>query len=131
VVREQLDGQLFLYLYGRGAGRDEGTLHIAGNFFYDYWMGTALNPRIRSFDFKFFCESRPGLIMWVAGDLSLAAKQYQLHGRVTVAMILVCAFHVWYIVDYFFHEEAILRPSVVGSGPRSRSLEPVGASLGS
>jgi protein-S-isoprenylcysteine O-methyltransferase Ste14 len=44
----------------------------------------------------------------VAIDLSLAAKQYALHGVVTTPMLLVCAFHVWYVADYFFHEDAIL-----------------------
>lgn len=32
---------------------------------YDFFMGRELNPRIRSFDIKFFCEMRPGLIGWV------------------------------------------------------------------
>jgi steroid 5-alpha reductase family enzyme len=41
-------------------------------------------------------------------DLSLAAKQYQLHGRVTVPMVLVNAFQFLYVADYFYHEEAIL-----------------------
>ena len=41
-------------------------------------------------------------------DLSLAAKQYQVHGAVTTPMLLVCAFQLWYVADYFYHEEAIL-----------------------
>jgi protein-S-isoprenylcysteine O-methyltransferase Ste14 len=74
----------------------------------DFWLGTALNPRIRDFDLKLFCEARPGLIAWVVFDFAFAAKQYQLHGFVSTPMILVCAFHFWYVADYFFHEEAIL-----------------------
>jgi protein-S-isoprenylcysteine O-methyltransferase Ste14 len=94
---------LVLYLTGpthAGQGR--------GNFFYDYFMGVSLNPRIGAFDLKFFCESRPGLIAWVVINFSLAAKQYELHGTVTTPMILVLAFHFLYIADYFWHEEAIL-----------------------
>src|SRR5204862_5184686 len=85
----------FLYLRG-------------GNGFYDYFIGTELNPRIGDFDLKLFCEARPGLILWVLINFSFAAKQYQLHGTVTIPMILVCAFHFLYIADYYYHEEAIL-----------------------
>lgn len=97
-----------LYLYWHG--RRHGTSHerVTNNPLSDFWLGTALNPRIGTFDLKLFCEARPGLIGWVAIDLSLAAKQYQLHGAVTMPMILVCLFHVWYVADYYFHEEAVL-----------------------
>jgi protein-S-isoprenylcysteine O-methyltransferase Ste14 len=73
-----------------------------------YVMGARLNPRIRGFDVKFFCEGRPGLILWVALDASCAAKQYALHGTVTTPMLLVNAFQFLYVADYFFHEDAIL-----------------------
>jgi protein-S-isoprenylcysteine O-methyltransferase Ste14 len=96
---------LFLYGQGKAWGPEEGS---SGNVLYDYYMGVRLNPRIGNFDFKFFCESRPGLIAWVLIDLSLAAAQYQLHGTLTTPMILVCAFQFLYIADYFWHEEAIL-----------------------
>src|SRR5947199_266837 len=73
-------------------GRRFGTKHerITNNAVYDFWLGTALNPRIAGFDLKLFCEARPGLIAWVVLDLSLAAKQYQVHGTVTLPMMLVC-----------------------------------------
>jgi protein-S-isoprenylcysteine O-methyltransferase Ste14 len=96
----------YLYWHGKRFGAKQER--ITNNAVYDFWLGTALNPRVGSFDLKLFCEARPGLIAWVAIDLSLAAKQYELHGLVTVPMILVCAFHFWYIADYYLHEEAIL-----------------------
>jgi hypothetical protein len=96
---------LFLYFYGKRSTRPE---RRSGSALYDYVMGTALNPRLSSFDLKLFCEARPGLVLWVLIDLSLAAKQYGLHGMVTTPMILVCAFQFFYIADYYFHEEAIL-----------------------
>jgi delta14-sterol reductase len=74
----------------------------------DYLMGVALNPRVGGFDFKYFCESRPGLILWVVIDASLAAKQYALFGHITAPMLLVNAFQFLYVADYFFHEEAIV-----------------------
>ena len=91
-----------LYFHGRRA--EPGT----NDPIRDYFMGVTLNPRVRGFDLKFFCESRPGLILWVAFDLSFAAAQYERHGTVTTAMLLVNAFQFLYVADYFFHEEAIL-----------------------
>jgi delta14-sterol reductase len=95
----------FLYIHGKASKKTE---RRSGNAFYDYFMGTALNPRLGRFDLKLFCESRPGLILWVLINLSFAAKQYQLYGRVTTPMILVNAFQFLYVADYFYHEEAIL-----------------------
>lgn len=37
-----------------------------GNPLYDFFIGRELNPRIGNFDFKYFCELRPGLIGWVS-----------------------------------------------------------------
>lgn len=37
-----------------------------GYFIYDFFMGRELNPRIKNFDIKFFCEMRPGLMGWVS-----------------------------------------------------------------
>jgi protein-S-isoprenylcysteine O-methyltransferase Ste14 len=96
---------LFLYGQGKAPGPAGSS---SGNVLYDYFMGVQLNPRFGNFDFKFFCESRPGLIAWVLIDWSLAAAHYQLHGTLTTPMILVCAFQTLYIADYFWHEEAIL-----------------------
>lgn len=96
---------LYLFLDGKRSGVDPGT---TGNPFYDFFLGVKLNPRLGRFDWKFFCESRPGLIGWVAVNLSLAAAQYQRHGALSVPMILVVAFQFLYVADYFWHEEAIL-----------------------
>ncbi|MGZ3319335.1 MAG: hypothetical protein ACXU95_18860, partial [Isosphaeraceae bacterium] len=96
---------LYLFVYGRRHPKGE---EVSGDFLYDYFMGTSLNPRIGTFDWKLFCEARPGLIGWIAINLSLAAKQYQLHGFVSTPMIMVNLFQFWYVADYYFHEEAIL-----------------------
>ena len=94
----------YLYAHGRSApdrAAPPGALH-------GYVMGLALNPRLRGFDFKFFCESRPGLTLWVVINASFAARQYELYGTVTTPMLLVNAFQFLYVADYFFHEEAVL-----------------------
>ena len=97
----------YLYLFPR-LHRLPADQQASGPLFEDFFAGVVLNPRVRSLDLKFFCESRPGLILWVLIDLSMAAKQLELHGRITVPMLLVCIFHFWYVADYFLHEEAIL-----------------------
>ncbi len=73
-----------------------------------YFVGAALNPRTGKLDWKFFCESRPGMILWVLIDLSFAAAQYARHGTVSNAMWLVCFFQILYVTDYFIFEDAIL-----------------------
>ena len=93
---------LGLYAQGRRAGR------TTGDPIRDYFIGTTLNPRVGVFDLKYFCESRPGLILWMLFDLSLATAQYERHGTVTTAMLLVTAFQFLYVADYFWNEEAIL-----------------------
>jgi len=95
---------LALGLYARGWRAGTTT----GDPIRDSFMGTTLNPRIGPFDLKYFCESRPGLILWVLFNLSLAAAQRERHGTVTTAMLLVNAFQFLYVVDYFWNEEAIL-----------------------
>jgi hypothetical protein len=41
------------------------TFPFSGNAVYDFFIGRELNPRIGTFDLKYFCELRPGLIGWV------------------------------------------------------------------
>ncbi|MCW2542424.1 MAG: erg [Frankiales bacterium] len=72
-----------------------------------FWYGSELNPRIGRFDLKLFFEARPGLVGWVAIDVCLAARQQQEH-VLSASMILVCAFQLAYVLDYFVHEEAVL-----------------------
>ncbi len=95
----------FLYFWGLNGEEWE---RPTGRPFYDYFMGTALNPRIGSLDLKLFCEARPGMIFWLLMNLSMAAKQHELHGTVTVPMLLVVGFQSFYLIDYFIHEEAVL-----------------------
>lgn len=94
---------IWLYFHGKQQ-QDMST----GRPLYDYFMGTTLNPRVGTFDVKLFCEARPGLILWVLINLSLAAKQVEVQGTLTAAMVLVCVFHFFYIADYFYNEPAIL-----------------------
>lgn len=101
---------LAVYLYVRSF-RSDALLALggnSGNLIYDWFIGRELNPRIGIFDWKVFCEMRPGLIGWVLINYCMAAKQYELHGYVTPSMVLVCVFQTWYILDALWFEEAIL-----------------------
>lgn len=79
-----------------------------GNPLYDFFMGHELNPRIGSFDLKYFCELRPGLIGWVLINLAMLMKEAELRGSPSLAMILVNAFQLLYVVDALWNEEAVL-----------------------
>lgn len=78
------------------------------NPFQAFFLGAARNPRNGRFDWKFFCESRPGLTLWVLVALSCLVHQYEAYGTVTNAMVLICFFIVLYIIDYYIHEDAVL-----------------------
>lgn len=75
---------------------------------YDFFMGRELNPRWGSFDWKFFCELRPGLIGWTVLNFAYAAKQAAVAGSVSAPMLLVCAFQLYYVIDALWNEAAIL-----------------------
>lgn len=78
------------------------------NWLEAFFLGAARNPRNGRFDWKFFCESRPGLTFWVVIALSCAVHQYQSFGFVSNAMWLIVFFIGLYIVDYYIHEDAVL-----------------------
>jgi len=79
-----------------------------GVWIYDFFMGHELNPRIGNFDFKQFCELRPGLIGWAVINASCALAQYRNENKVTNAMWLVNIFQFIYVVDALWFEQAIL-----------------------
>lgn len=99
------------YLYARSFTMPHQQLALGGNsgyMIYDYFIGRELNPRIWGLDLKFFCELRPGLIGWVLLDLSFLAEDWQRHGSLQPALVLVTLFHTVYVADGLWNEEAIL-----------------------
>lgn len=79
-----------------------------GNLIYDFFMGHELNPRIGSFDFKFFCEMRPGLIGWTMINLVFLVKDYEKDGEIDPSLALVAFFQALYVADALWFEDAIL-----------------------
>ena len=98
---------LFLLIYARvtePARKPRGVI-------VDYFLGAARHPRIppvTGFDLKVFFEARPGLIGWMLVNGSFAAVQIERHGSLSTAMAVVCALQFGYVLDYFWHEPAIL-----------------------
>jgi hypothetical protein len=72
---------LYLASFRKGAILAEGG--DSGWMVYDFFIGRELNPRVpgTTFDLKFFCELRPGLIGWVVLNLAFALKERQLSGN--------------------------------------------------
>lgn len=103
---------LSVYLYARSlkAPRDELSPASSGNAVYDFFIGRELNPRIGTFDLKYFCELRPGLIGWVLINLVLLLAEMKLQRRTapSLAMVLVNSFQLLYVVDGLWNEEAVL-----------------------
>eukprot|EP00746_Dinoflagellata_sp_MGD_P004392 gnl/MRDRNA2_/MRDRNA2_108460_c0_seq1.p1 gnl/MRDRNA2_/MRDRNA2_108460_c0~~gnl/MRDRNA2_/MRDRNA2_108460_c0_seq1.p1 ORF type:complete len:466 (+),score=60.91 gnl/MRDRNA2_/MRDRNA2_108460_c0_seq1:66-1463(+) len=100
-----------LYLYLTSLRCDKSKLAAGGqtgNVVYDFFIGRELNPRVGSLDLKQFCELRPGLIGWVALNLSCAFKQYEKLGHVTMPMFLINLFQGLYVWDALYNERAIL-----------------------
>ncbi|XP_012891707.1 PREDICTED: lamin-B receptor [Dipodomys ordii] len=103
---------LSVYLYARSlkAPRSELAPASSGNAVYDFFIGRELNPRIGTFDLKYFCELRPGLIGWVIVNLVMLLAEMEVQNRPTpsLAMILVNSFQLLYVVDALWNEEALL-----------------------
>ncbi|XP_039980736.1 delta(14)-sterol reductase LBR isoform X2 [Xiphias gladius] len=95
---------LSFYLYVRSRYTSLEQLAVGGN------SGHELNPRIKDFDLKFFCEMRPGLIGWCLINFAMALAEMKQHGLdfPSNCMILVNLFQLLYVVDGLWNEEAIL-----------------------
>ncbi|MGE0785352.1 MAG: hypothetical protein AB7S26_06675 [Sandaracinaceae bacterium] len=96
---------LWFYVWGRRRGELERS---TGNVVYDFYMGTVLNPRFGLFDLKFFFESHIGMGTWGALAILIPFAQYEASGDVSLAMLVVTACQMLYIVDFFVFESNLL-----------------------
>ncbi|XP_022081508.1 delta(14)-sterol reductase-like [Acanthaster planci] len=101
---------VYLYLKARKApGHALAPSGNSGNVVYDFFMGHELNPRIGRFDFKFFCELRPGLIGWVLMDLAFVVKVWtDFPQNPPWPLLLLTFFQLLYVADSLVYEHAIL-----------------------
>lgn len=79
-----------------------------GNPIFDWFIGRELNPRIGSFDLKLFCEMRPGLLLWIIINLSMAHHQWLAYGSVSDSMWLVLFFESYYVIEGTFYEKGLI-----------------------
>lgn len=98
----------YLYIKSFGKGLLLAAGGNSGSPFYDFFMGRELNPRWGTFDWKEFCELRPGLIGWMLLNVAMMLKQYEKLGYVTGSMILINIFQGLYVWDALYQERAIL-----------------------
>jgi len=63
---------------------------------YDFFMGAVLNPRIGRLDLKMFSEVRVPWMLLMIMTLSVAAKQYQTYGFVTLEVGFMMLAHFLY-----------------------------------
>src|SRR3990167_6276047 len=68
---------LFIYWSAKAT---KNTHRMSGNFFYDYFMGAWLNPRLGAVDLKMWAEIRIAWILLFILTLSAAFYQYKTYG---------------------------------------------------
>ncbi|KAF7729579.1 hypothetical protein EC973_004254 [Apophysomyces ossiformis] len=70
---------------------------MSGNFFYDYFMGACLNPRIAHVDLKMWAEIRVPWPVLFYISLSCLLKQYETSGFVTGPACFMVLAHFLYV----------------------------------
>jgi 7-dehydrocholesterol reductase len=99
---------LVLYCKGRflPSSSDSG---ITGNFFFDYYWGTELYPKLFGLHIKKFITCRFGMMSWGVILISYAAKQYEFNGFVSNSMLISVFLQLLYITKFFLWETGYLR----------------------
>lgn len=95
---------LVIYLWAEITGK---SIRMSGNFFYDFFMGAFLNPRIGYFDFKMWAEIRVSWILLFLLTLSAAVLQYQVQGSLSYSMMIMVLAHFLYTNACMKGEECI------------------------
>ena len=82
---------------------------FGGSVFHDFLAGIELNPRIGRFDLKLFHIGRVGMSAWTVINLSFAAQQYAMLGRLTASMLVLNVLQLVYVLDLFWREDWYVR----------------------
>ncbi|KAI8881868.1 ERG4/ERG24 ergosterol biosynthesis protein [Backusella circina FSU 941] len=83
-----------VYVFSSMMGKNH---RMSGNFFYDYFMGTCLNPRIGKVDLKMWAEIRlPWPVLFYL-SLSCLLKQYEIYGTITAPAAFMVLAHFLYV----------------------------------
>ena len=94
---------LFLTVKGYVApsSSDSGS---CGNLVFDFYWGTELYPRIGPLDLKMFTNCRWGMMLWSLLPLCYAARQIELYGAVTPALMVCIILTEVYVFKFFLWE---------------------------
>lgn len=84
---------LVIYLWGILSKKQ---IRMSGNIFFDFFMGSILNPRLGKVDLKLFAEIRASWLQLFLLTVSAAVKQYTLHGHITNSMVIMIIAHFLY-----------------------------------
>lgn len=82
-------------------------IRMTNNFFYDFFMGSYLNPRIGFFDFKMWAEIRVSWTLLFLLTFSACQQQYHELGHLSYSMILIVTAHFLYSNACMKGEECI------------------------
>lgn len=81
---------------------------MSGNFFYDFFMGAVLNPRVGPVDLKMWAETRvPWPILFFI-SVSCALKQYETKGYISAPAAFMVLAHFLYVNSMQKAEECII-----------------------
>ncbi|KAM3920284.1 delta(14)-sterol reductase TM7SF2-like [Leptodactylus fuscus] len=102
---------LGVFLYIKSLSAPDHALAARGNSgipLYDFFFGRELNPRIGSFDLKYFFDLQLVNASWGMILLCLLVRDITAHGSSCHALVLVSGFQAFYILDSLWYQEMIL-----------------------
>ncbi len=76
-----------------------------GNLVFDYYWGTELHPSVLGVNLKQLLNCRFGMMGWAVIVASFAARQGELLGRPTTAMLVCGGLQLLYIFKFFWWED--------------------------
>ncbi len=94
---------LGLYAKGRFAPTTADTF-VSDNFVWDYYWGVELHPRALGVSLKQLINCRISMMGWSLIVCSFAAKQAEIYGHVSNAMLVSAAITVVYLFKFFWWE---------------------------
>jgi delta24(24(1))-sterol reductase len=84
---------ILLFIQGILSGK---AIRMSGNIIYDFFMGSALNPRIFFLDLKLWAEIRVSWILLFLLTCAAASKQYEETGTLSPSMMFMMTAHFLY-----------------------------------
>ncbi|PHH56842.1 delta(24(24(1)))-sterol reductase [Coxiella burnetii] len=102
-----ISGDIMALIIYWGAKLTQNTHRMSNNFWYDYFMGAWLNPRIGKLDLKMWAEIRIAWILLFLLTLSAAAHQYATYHVISTPMIFMVLAHGLYTNACMKGEECI------------------------